>query len=103
MYSKRGSHVQSCGDLLITPPANLTLNLTLAAEEEVQGGVNVSATAVIQHISVDPVDAYDLLFTFPGKDYQLAVSDNATASFSNGTTVIFGKCPYFPTLAENIV
>ena len=102
MHSLCGPLMQEYGDLLITPPTNLTLNLTLATEEEVQGGTNVSAIAVIQHVSVDPLGAYDLVVTFPDRDYQLNVSDNATASFSNGTNIIFGECPYFPTSANTI-
>ena len=83
-------HVQEEGNVLVTPPTKLSINLTLEANE-VEGSSDVPAYVTIEHISIVPLDAYDLVITLPTEDPQLTLSDNATAHFSNGTIIVFSK------------
>ncbi len=82
--------MQDEGQVLVSPPAKLSINLTLETYE-VEGGSDVPAYATIEHVSILRLDAYDLVITLPIEDPQLTFSGNATAHFSNGTTVIFSK------------
>ncbi len=83
--------MQDEGDVLVSPPAQLSINLTLESYTA-EGGSEIPAYATIEHVSLLNLDAYDLVITLPIKDPQLVtVSGNATAHFSNGTTVVFSK------------
>lgn len=80
--------MQEKGELLITPPSKLSINLIITSND-VQGGSNLPAFAIIQHNSTGPFDAYNLVARLPNQDPQVNISENATAQFSNGTTITF--------------
>lgn len=86
MYHK----LQDLGDVLITPPSKLSIDLFLVADDA-EGGSQVPANIRIEHSYFGSEDAHNLVITLPTEDQELVMSDNATANFSDGTEVVFSK------------